>query len=275
MHNDNPPISSLLRWVTAVECVVLIFAGIGLFFLPNLISPLWPWPLTPFNTRFLGAVYLGSLASALLLVFYGRWTPARVVVPMILAFTLIVLVVSLIYLGNFVVPTSTVFWLILYIGIPLNAAYHLWLYRNRPPAQPITLPSVLRTYLRVQAISLGLYGLGLLILPSTFAAFWPWPLDDFHARLYSAAFITPAVGAWLLARSATKLDLLALGLTQVFAGLLSIVGLFIVNSVVPVERQVNYSLVGTWLWLGSSLMIFLAGAAMVSISRAPVRLIDK
>jgi hypothetical protein len=273
MH--NPPITSLLRWVTALECVVLIISGLGLFLFPDVIRPLWPWVLTPFNTRFLGAVYLGSLSSALLLVFYGRWIPARVVVPMIFTFTLIVLVVSLINLNNFIVPTSTGFWLLLYIAIPMNAAYHLWLYRDLPPAQPITLPHVLRTYLVVQAVVLGLYGVGLLILPSTFAAFWPWPLDDFHARLYSVSAITPAVGAWILARSASKNDVLTLGITQVVAGFLSVIGLLIVNAIVPAERQVNWSLAGTWLWIAFSLMIFLGGLAMLSILRAPVRLIDK
>ncbi len=259
----NPTISPLLRWVTAFECTVLIVSGAGLFFFPAAISPLWPWPLTPFNARFLGAVYLGSLVSALLLVIYGRWTPARIVIPMILSFTLIVLVVSLININRFTVPLSTLFWFALYIIIPLNAAYHQWLYRRLPPAPALELTSGLRLALRIQTLILGLYGVALLIAPATFGAFWPWPLDDFHGRMYSVAFITPAVGGWLLARSATRTDLRTLGLTGLTAGSLAIVGLLIVNAIVPVERQINPTLAGTWLWLGLFASMVLAGLAML------------
>src|SRR5689334_1775020 len=92
----NPPINRLLRAVTAVEALVLLVAGGGLFLLPAVLRPLWPWTLPPFNAAYLGAVYLASLTAAALVVWSGRWSPARVVVPMILLFTAAVLAVSLV-----------------------------------------------------------------------------------------------------------------------------------------------------------------------------------
>lgn len=267
MQSDNPQITPLLRWVTALECIVLLVSGGGLFFLPAIVGQWWPWSLTPFNTRLLGAIYVASLISTLLLVLYNRWTPARVVVPMILIFTIIVLVVSLTYLPRFIQPLPTILWIILYIGIPVNAAYHLWLYRTLSPAQPVEIPSVLRWLMRIQAVVLGLYGLGLLIAPTTFAAFWPWGIDDFHGRMYSVAFLTPALGAWLLSHSTTRIDLQTLGLTQIVGGLLPIVGMLIVSPTVPPERQVNWSIAGTWLWTGMFAFIFLMGAVMLLQSR--------
>src|SRR5262245_11370198 len=97
----NPPISALLRWFTLVEVFVLLAAGGGLFFAPELANTIWPWMLTPFNTRFLGAIYLGSMVAVAFMWYIGRWSPTRAVLRVIFAFTLIVLVVSVLYSGQF------------------------------------------------------------------------------------------------------------------------------------------------------------------------------
>lgn len=265
---NNPLISPLLRWVTAFECVVLIICGGGLFLLPSVISPLWPWELTPFNTRFLGAIYLASLLSAALLVVYGRWTPARIVTPLILLFTLVVLIVSLTYLSRFTVPVSTLFWLLLYGVIPLNAAYHLWRYRHLPPAPSSAhIPAWLRTFFRVQAVLFGLYGIGLLIEPTGLTTFWPWTIDTFHGRMYSVAFLTPALGAWLVAQSATRIDLQTIGWTQVLGGVLPIWGAVIVSATLPAERQIQWGAAGTLLWLSLGVLLIISGGLMLWRSR--------
>jgi hypothetical protein len=140
----NPPISDLLRRVTALEVVVLVVTGGGLFFFPGQIARIWPWQLLPFNTRFLGGVYLGALVAATLLVAFGHWSPARVVIPMILIFTVMVLAVSLIYFERFERGWATGLWFLLYIGLPVNAAYHIWQYWDLAPTMPQTVPSWLR-----------------------------------------------------------------------------------------------------------------------------------
>jgi hypothetical protein len=183
----NPPITPLLRMVTLVEMLVLAVAGAGLLFLPELTRAAWPWQLTPFNTGFLGAVYLGALASIALMGLVGRWAPARPVLPTICIFTAIVLAVSLVYLDRFDARKwSSWAWFGLYIALPVNAAYHLWLYRHQPPAQPAPVPAAWRALLLVVGGVLGLYGIGLLGAPEVFSAFWPWRLDAFHGQLYSA-----------------------------------------------------------------------------------------
>ena len=166
MNTSNPPITRLLRWITGVEVLVLIATGGGLFFLPAVLGPLWPWALTPFNTRFMGAVYLASLVSAAALAYIARWSVARLVVPMIFTFTAVVLGVSLIYLDRFTQNTaSTIGWFVLYIVIPVNALYHLWLYRRLDPVTGRPLPRFVRVLLGIQAVVLGVYGLLLLVAP--------------------------------------------------------------------------------------------------------------
>jgi hypothetical protein len=268
----NPPIGRLLRLVTAFEVSVLLVAGGGLFFLPNLISPLWPWPLTPFNTRFLGAIYLASMVAAALLVYSGRWSPARLVTPMIFLFTLIVLFVSLLYLEQFNrASPSTWLWLLLYVGIPLNAGYHLWLYRRWPPPATLTLAAGWRTYLLAQTTLFGLYGLALLLAPVTATAFWPWPLDALHGRMYSVAFFSAAQAAFLLYRAASPSELLTVGLSQLTLGLLAIAGLLMVDASV---HRVNWSAAGTWLWLaGFALLAATALALLLFYVTTPNRFV--
>jgi hypothetical protein len=266
MEPSNPPITKLLRGVTAFEIGVLIVSGGGLFFLPAIIGPMWPWPLTPFNTAMLGALYLGSLVAAAALVRWARWSPARVVLPSIAVFTLIVLIVSILYLDRFNQQSiSTLFWFLLYLIIPVNALYHLWLYRKLPPANPTPPASPLRQILLAQAIGLGFYGIGLLVAPMAISAFWPWPLDDFHGRMYSVAFLTPAVGSWLLWRASSALELMVMGLTQALGGVLAIAGLLVVDAQV---HRVDWTQLGTWLWIGISIVPLIIGVWMVWQGRA-------
>src|SRR5687767_6416971 len=72
---DNPPIPSFLRLVTAIECSVVFAGGVLLFFLPGLASDLWPWSIPPFNSRFVGAIYLAAYVSLILFWFVPRWKP--------------------------------------------------------------------------------------------------------------------------------------------------------------------------------------------------------
>ena len=83
------PVSRVLWVTTLAECVVLGVAGIGLLVVPDLMTPLWPWPLSPFTARALGAVYLAAFAATVSLGNRPWWSPARVVVPMVAVFTTI------------------------------------------------------------------------------------------------------------------------------------------------------------------------------------------
>jgi hypothetical protein len=253
-------VSKLLRGVTAIEGLVLLVAGGGLYFLPDATRAIWPWPLTALNAAYLGAVYLAAVGPAALLVLKGRWSPARVVVPMILLFTVLVLAVSLFSLDRFGLDSPAKWlWLLLYAGIPANAAYYLWRSRRLAPADTHRFGPGWRAYLLAQALVLGTYGAVLLVAPEHNAAIWPWPLDDFHARLYSAAFFTPALGTLLLIRVAARDEALALGLAQMALGALPILAVAAVDSA---ARRVDWAAGGTWLWLGALSAVFLAGVGL-------------
>jgi hypothetical protein len=261
--STNQSISTLLRAFTWVEVLVLLVAGGGLFFLPDLARAQWPWVIAPFNARFVGAVYLGSFVSATFMAFRGRWAPGRIVLPMIFIFTTIVLGVSLFNLDKFDFQKWQPWvWFILYTALPINSAYHLWLYRNRQPDATRSTPDVWRNFLWALTALLALYGTALLIVPTTASAFWPWRIDAFHGQMYSVVFITSAVGTYLIARRAAAVEWRTLGLTLLVIGASSIVGLLLVDSVVPPEKKVNWIFSGTWIWMALMAIIGGSGAAM-------------
>lgn len=263
--NNMPRITTLLFVLTAFESVVLLVAGVGLLVAPDVLGPMWPWALTPFNTLLLGAIYTSSLAATLMVVYVKRWAPARVVLPMILIFTTVVLIVCLFYIGRFDFQRwETWLWFWLYLIIPANAAYHVWLYRNLKPFNPLPLPALWRAVLLIPTMLLGLYGISLLIAPDTFSTFWPWPIDDFHGRVYSVLYITPATGALLLFGAAASIELLTMGLTQIVGAGIVIVGLVIID--VRLDK-IDWSAAGTWLWIGSFAIILLTGVGLIWQSR--------
>ena len=258
---SNPKISSLLRVLTLVEVIVLFLAGCGMFFLPKVVAPFWPWTVAPFNASFLGAVYAAAMIAAVMQTAYARWSPTRIVTPMIFIFTLIIILLSLVHLDRFDFQRPEVWiWFALYIVIPINAGVHIYLYRQIPPADT-TPPSMFgKNLLLIQGIILGVYGMALLVIPTTAASIWAWKIDIFHAQLYSVTFLTPALGAILLVKAASKVEWLSMGLTQSALGLLPLIGLVVVDAS---AKRVNWDSAGAWIWITLFSAIFIIGLWML------------
>jgi hypothetical protein len=251
----DPRISPLLSFVTWLEVAVLTVAGGGLLIAHPSVVGIWPWSLAPFNLRFLGALYTAALLAAFLQSWFGRWAPARTVTTMIFVFTLVVTVCSFVHFDRFDPAKVEVWvWFVLYIGVCLNAGAHLWWYRYVPAAGAPPKPQS-RAALLAQAIVLGGYGIALLVVPEQAARLWPWKIDVFHAQLYSVTFLTPAVGALTLLRSATRIDWLTLGVMQLAWGLLPIVALVIVDARLG---RVEWFVWPVWVWIG----LFVVTASM-------------
>jgi heme/copper-type cytochrome/quinol oxidase subunit 4 len=262
-NTGNPIIAPLLRAVYILIAVVVI-AGASLFFVPGLMVPRWPWPLAPFNTSFLGTIYVVELVAVTIAVINNRWSPARLVLPISFTFALVITAVSFFYLGRFDTQKwSTYVWFVLYIVGIAVFGYYLWFYRNQPPAETVPVPPAWRTYFMVEGVVYGLYGIGLVALPDTFSAFWPWKIDDFHARLYSAIFIGLAVGMLTLVRAASSMELITMGLTQGILAVFGILGLIIVDAS---AHRVDWSAPGTWLWIAGLGVLIVAGLGMARLA---------
>jgi hypothetical protein len=268
-EQNNPRITPVLRGLTAIEALVLIVTGGGLFFLTDAARAQWPWPILWYATRVIGATYLASLAAVACMLIYGRWSPARLVLALILTFTTVILVLSLAYLPVFDFKRwSTWGWFILYILLPISAAYHLWLYRRILPPDPIPTPRIWQLYLFVQGLVAAILGVGILIAPDQFNSMWPGTFDRFHGQLYSAMYFTAMTGSWIVARSATRAEWLTLGLTQSVLGGFMLLGAYVVKAALGPDYQLTWSPLGSVVWLGFFGLMLLTGIVMLLQSLA-------
>ncbi|MHA1976580.1 MAG: hypothetical protein ACW98F_15765 [Candidatus Hodarchaeales archaeon] len=266
LADENPLITPFLRYFTLIETMVLIGVGFGLFLFPDLTLPEWPWQIAPFNTRFLGAIYLGAMVSVAYMFLTARWSPTRPVLRAIFSFTFIVLVVSLFSISQFDLNKISIWgWFILYVSLPLSAGYHLWLYQSMPTTHLNPVPRNWSNIMIGTSFLLALYGLGLIVLPDIFSSLFPWKLDVFHAQLYSATFITGAVMLITISKFATPAEFIATGLTEATFGIFSILGLIIVDVEV---KKIDWLAANTLIWL-----VMLTGFVLLGITliRAGVR----
>jgi hypothetical protein len=81
--------------------------------------------------------------------------------------------------------------------------------------------------------------------------------------MYSAIFLTGAVGAYVLWRSAAAVELLLLGVTQIALGFFAILGLIIVNAS---RHTVNWVQPGTWVWIGLFAVLMFTGIVMIVLA---------
>lgn len=253
-----------LRPFIAIVALILVIGSFGLFLQPHLVTPRWPWALPPYHARFLGAVYAAEMAAVVILLVVNRWAPARLSVPVAVVFTLVVSLASLLHLNDFDLGRRAVrLWFFLYISSFVITAVMWWAYR-RPAEQAHPLPRGWQRLLTVQAVVLGLYGLALLFIPAPATAFWPWPIDAFHAHIYSAVFFSAAVGTWIVRREAAAIELTTLGVSQLVLGSFAIIGLLIVDAQLG---RVNWALPGTWVWVLAWLLLAVLGGALLWLAR--------
>lgn len=256
---SNPRITPLLRGVTVLEVAVLAAAGLGLLLDVGAVTSVWPWPLKPFNQRFLGALYSAALVAAAWQAAQGRWAPARTVTWMIFAFTAVVTVLSFVHLSAFDFTRPPVWiWFILYVGVCLNAGAHLLWPRGQPA---VGFPPSSR-WMRVLAVQAGagmVLGLAHLLVPAWSAGCWPWPLDTFHAQLYSVVFLTPAVAALCLRRAATQVDWRTQGSIQFAWGALPLVGLLLADASM---QRVDWTAPAALAWSLFFIVLSATGLAM-------------
>ena len=261
-----------MRWVLAVECSVVFVAGVLLFFLPGLAAEVWAWTIPPFNARFVGAIYLAAYLPLILFWFVPRWIPGKLTLWMILTFTSMILIAMLIHRDAFEwsrPATFLVYWP-LYIFLPINSAIFLWKSNGVGVANRYDGSMLLRIVFWSFTLLGGLYGVGLLITPEALTRFWPWQVDALHGRMYAAAFVTPAVAAWMLSfRRRFAVEYLSLGMNMVAGGFLPILGTLWTSASVPAERQISFSFAGTWIFF---LFFFLTGILGIVLTAIAMQL---
>lgn len=254
----------MLLAMVMVSIVLLILVGGSLFCFPAFAQSYWVWPLKPFNTRFLGAIYLTSLMGLVSLVLSRRVALARLIIPMMAVFTTIVLMVSCLQLQQFNAERrATDLWFWLYLVDCVGAGYYCGYLRTQHCPGLRRLPTPWAVGLGVQSGILGAYGLSLLLAPAATGSGWLWPLDVFHAQLYSAIFLAGSVGSALLSRWTTAIATKTLGVIQVTFSSLVLLGTWVVDRDV---QGIDWNLVVNWAWVGAIALLGLMGLGLIKQS---------
>ena len=252
-----------------ISSLLLLVVGGSLFFFPDFARSRWVWSLTPFNTRFLGAIYLTALVGLSILLVTRRALPARLIVLMTWVFTTVVLLVSCLQTGQFnLARRATSIWFGLYAADCLGSSYYLWHYGRQTFTELRRLPRRWSIYLWIQAGFLGVYGLGMLMLPAHFSLLWPWPLDTFHSQLYSAIFLVGAGGAALLARKTVVAEVWAFGVIQVTLSVFVLAGTVVVDLAV---HRIDWGLISNWAWMGAFAWLGVMGLGLIGQAQQPLK----
>ena len=255
-EDGNPKLPGGLRIFSAAVIVVLL-VGAGLFFIPDMVKPRWPWPLAPFNARFLGSFYLAELVAMAALLVWNRWSPARMILVMAFVFTLVVSATSLINLGQFNFARKAPWiWFVVYAGsavavrpVPVECARDaagrrgdfrrrlaaLFPGRNDPARVVRARPA--RCAFDVQRV---------LAVEDRCVPRADLQRDLHHGCCRDLADL----------RHAPREELVALGAAQLALGLLSIVGLVVTDAAV---KRVDWAFSGTWVWLALFALIGATG----------------
>ena len=152
-ENDNPVLPGSLRIFSGAVILVLL-VGAGLFFVPDMVKPRWPWPLAPFNARFLGSFYLAEMVAMVALLVWNRWSPARMILVMAFVFTLVVTATSLVNLDHFNFGRKASWlWFAVYAGSAIVAGLFLWNARGTPPVAAAMSGAGWRRYFQLEAVA--------------------------------------------------------------------------------------------------------------------------
>jgi hypothetical protein len=94
----SKPLSAGLRAAVGVTAAIDLIIGLAFLFAPELGFTLWPTPIAPVLSRFIGSIIVGNGVGAWLVVRQGTWEGARVLFAVALVYGIVVLVALLYHL---------------------------------------------------------------------------------------------------------------------------------------------------------------------------------
>ena len=235
------------RWLRAFFVIVAVQAFLVTLalFQPTLINIVEPWPASPLNARFIGALYTG-LGIGVLFCLRTHWfREVRLITIGIGVATASLLFITLYRLsvfgmGELALPDKfPVGWTLFYIIDPLVVIYTLWRFRGQDTAPDA--PNPLGWLWGTEAIIFGVLGLLLLLLPNLAISLWPWAMTSPLSQLYSGHFLTLAIVSAFAVRE-PRWEAVRIMVVTIMALAL----LILVASVIHFDRfKSNPS---TWIW---------------------------
>ncbi len=94
----SKPLSAALQAAVGITAAIDLLIGLGFLFAPELGFTLWPTPIPPVLSRFIGSIIVANGVGAWLVVRQGTWEGARVLFAVALVYGIVVLVALLYHL---------------------------------------------------------------------------------------------------------------------------------------------------------------------------------
>ena len=243
-----------------ISALLLTIVGGGMILLPSVARAYWPWALTPFNTILLGLIYATAAVPLIGYLRHPRLNYLRILLPTFTCFTTYFFLVSVGFTDTFSPRKASSIWFFLYGADSFVGLYFCWrLWRH---FRQVRTNWAFALLYRVQSLLLMGLGLGLLLMPKVMGSLWAWPIDGFHARLYSGVLITSALASELLRRWATPVERTWFAVVQISLGLLTLALTVFVDLQVGKLSWVSLSL---WMWL-IAFLVFGGGGAWIFMS---------
>lgn len=98
MHPTRTLLSASLKTAVTVTAAIDLIIGLMFLFAPELGFTLWPTPIAPVLSRFIGSIIVANGVGAWLVVRQGTWEGARVLFAVALVYGVVVLVALLYHL---------------------------------------------------------------------------------------------------------------------------------------------------------------------------------
>lgn len=262
----QPPktLSKGMHLILLAASILVLTAGVDLTLLTEQTATSFAWTIQlSITASFLGASYLSSFLLEFLAYREKTWVNARIAVPSVLIFTILTLITTILHLDRFhfnspifSAMVAAYLWLAIYIVVPialLILLIHQIRLQGLTPKRKSTLYSWMRFVLGAQGIIMLVTGMILFLFPEIASTFWPWTLTPLTSR---------AIGAWLLG-----IGVIALHMTwendhqRNRIGYISYTALGILQAVSMVRYigEVNWSTVGSWIYLSVVISIILTG----------------
>ncbi len=264
-RNDTQAVGREMRLVLLSASVLVFVLGAILFVFPASTARYFAWTINPpVTAAFIGSGFLAAGVLELRSARERTWSIARTGYSAVLAFTVVMLVVTLYHIDRFHTgePQAWI-WIAVYVAFPplmLFALFRQLRIPGRDNAIVSPLPQWFRATIALQAIVLIGVGLLLLSVPLTVADYWPWQLSALTGR---------AIGAWLVGfgfaagQSAIERDMIRVrnvALSSVVFAML----LFL--AIARYRHQIAWGELTTWLFVVVAGSLLLVGIYCVAAS---------
>jgi hypothetical protein len=178
-----------------------LWVGIWGYFFPAEVARAIPWGVPPLHARFIGSMYL----SGMVLMLGGLLTLGRgdvkVALWMAAVWTGMLLVASLLNLGEFDYSRPPVwFWFAAYIVYSIAGAWLAWRHAVEPGWRSSReMPGWLKAWLVLQGIVCVALAAALFFRPELMGSVWPWRIPVLLTQIYAGPFLSYGIGSLLSA----------------------------------------------------------------------------